>query len=74
MLPSVKTIIFNSQEKSTLGKFIPELNFNSRPYYRGRLFIVPVILFAIVYTIPKCFELRLQETNAGIQVLSNYEA
>jgi hypothetical protein len=32
-----------------------------RSYYRGRLFIVPVILFAFIYTIPKFFELQLEE-------------
>ena len=33
----------------------------SRSHYRGRIFIIPVILFAVLYTIPKFFELRVQE-------------
>ena len=33
--------------------------FFCRSYYRGTTFILPVVLFAFLYTLPKFFELRL---------------
>ena len=36
-----------------------------RSYYRGTTFILPVVLFAFLYTIPKFFELRLSWKPVG---------
>ena len=45
-----------------------------RSGYKSRVFLVPVCLFALLYNLPKFFELRLERVSAAAEVEGNATA
>ena len=56
-------------------KFHIEINFGNLIFpcqvahgWRSKLYIIPIVLFSILYNIPKFFELRVRESNSTASI------